>query len=89
MLTISLTRPLRELSRVAQAITAGDLAIRKRRVNAGNRRLFEMKRRLRRRGRCQAKHRTDRRYGVGGATASTRSLQHSCVGGTAVIIGRR
>ncbi len=30
MLTISLTRPLRELSRVAQAITAGDLAIRAR-----------------------------------------------------------
>ena len=43
-------------------LRAGELPAGERRANGENRRLLKMKRRLRRRGRCQAKHRTDRRY---------------------------
>ena len=43
-------------------LRAGQLPAGERRVNAGDGRLLKMKRRLRRRGRCHAKHCTDRRH---------------------------
>ena len=43
-------------------LRAGELPACERRANVENRRLLKMKRRLRLRGRCHAKHRTDRRY---------------------------